>query len=41
VEPVGGASRFVELVKQLKQRNPEVLTIFSGDIFSPSFSKYY
>lgn len=39
VEPVGGAARFVNYVKLLRQENPNCLLLFSGDIFSPSVSK--
>ena len=33
-DPVGGAARFVNLVKSMKKENPFI--IFSGDAFNPS-----
>jgi len=41
VDPVGGASRFVHLVKKLKKENENCLILFSGDIYSPSESRIY
>lgn len=40
-EPVGGAARFLTLVKEYQsgqefQGQPELLTFFSGDVFNPS-----
>ena len=40
VEPVGGAARFVHLVKKLREENKNTLVLFSGDIFSPSICRY-
>ncbi len=35
VEPIGGAARFVQMVKKIRKENNSLL-LFSGDIFSPS-----
>ncbi|CAD8191402.1 unnamed protein product [Paramecium pentaurelia] len=35
-EPKGGAARFLYVMNQLKQNLPNSLTLFSGDVFSPS-----
>lgn len=40
-EPAGGAARFVTLCKEYReaerfQGQPEVVTLFSGDVFNPS-----
>ena len=37
-DPVGGASRFIQAVRDRHNLNPMVL--FSGDIFAPSLSKF-
>jgi 2',3'-cyclic-nucleotide 2'-phosphodiesterase (5'-nucleotidase family) len=38
---VGGAARFVHIVKKLREENKNTLVLFSGDIFSPSVSIFY
>ena len=35
---VGGASRFVKLIKNLKNEYKNCLVLFSGDVYSPSES---
>ena len=40
-EPVGGASRFLTVLKKLYNQSPEnTLVFFSGDAFSPSLCKF-
>ena len=41
-EPVGGATRFLTVLKALYALNPEnTLVIFSGDAFSPASCKFH
>lgn len=39
-EPVGGAARFVTMVKKLIENDPNTLVLFSGDALGPSNSKW-
>ena len=35
-EPLGGASRFANKLKEMRAADPHLLTVFAGDLFGPS-----